>query len=247
MDFTKSLLAIFAHPDDETFGAGGLLAHINRAGGRTAVISATRGEKGKLHLDIPMAPEELAKLREEELMAAAKILGVSRVHALTYPDGGLDEQSENEVVKKLLEIIKEFSPYAILTFGPDGGTGHRDHIAIHKFACRAFQEAQQFGEPPRELYFRATPKAVRELRREAAVVSGRKKTAGHYEESKIPLPYSEEDFIAIDVLPVVHLKNQAAQMHKSQNPKWFLEMPEELKKAFWEKEYYYLAAITKTP
>lgn len=241
MDFTKPLLAIFAHPDDETFGAGGLLALWNRAGGKTGVISATRGEKGKLHLDIPIMPEELAIIREEELKSAAKILGVSHIRVFTYPDGRLDEESEGEVVEKLLSVIKEFSPYAILTFGSDGGTGHRDHIAIHKFASRAFHDSQQFSSSPKELYFRALPKKIKELRRNAAVASGRMKTLGHYHESKNPLPYSEEDFICLDVKPVINIKIEAAKMHKSQNPNWFLEMPEDMRKEFWEKEYYYLA------
>lgn len=237
MNFTKSLLAIFAHPDDETFGCGGLLALFNRAGGVTAAISATRGEKGKLHLETPMTPEELARLRAEELKSAAKILGVSRADVFAYPDGSLDEQSEDEVVEKLLQIIKEFSPYALLTFGPNGGSGHRDHIAIHKFAKRAFREAQKFDSPPRELYFRAVPESMKEMRKSAA--AGRPRTAGHYHENEDKLPYSEKDLICVDIQPVLHLKNQAAMMHHSQNPEWFSQLPEQIRKEFWEKEYYY--------
>ena len=239
MDFTKSLLAIFAHPDDETFGCGGLLALFSRAGGVTAAISATRGEKGKSHLETPMTPEELAQLRAEELKNAAKILGVSRVETFAYPDGGLDEQSEDEVVEKLLTVIKEFSSYAILTFGPDGGSGHRDHIAIHKFTCRAFLEAQKFDSSPKELYFRVIPEAVKEMRRNAA--SSRPRTPGHYHDDGGHVSYSESEFIGIDVRPVLEIKNRAAIMHRSQNPEWFLQLPEQIRKEFWEKEYYNLA------
>src|ERR1051325_7307780 len=137
IDLTKPLLAIFAHPDDETFGVGGLLALAHKSGARVGVFCATRGEKGKLHLKEAISEEKLGELRADELRAAAKIFGAERVEILNYPDGGLEGVPEEDIVEKILDAIKEFGPYTIVTFGPDGGTSHRDHVAIHKFTEEA--------------------------------------------------------------------------------------------------------------
>jgi LmbE family N-acetylglucosaminyl deacetylase len=136
-----TLLVILAHPDDESFPIGGTLAKYAAGGTRVVLVSATRGEAG-----IPgMGQAETARLREAELRAAAHALGVSRLEFLDYVDGEFDRADEEQVVAKLLEIFHQETPDAVITFGPDGISGHPDHVATHRFVTQAFERANLPG------------------------------------------------------------------------------------------------------
>ena len=132
------LLAILAHPDDESLGTGSTLAKYAAEGVETQLICATKGERGWTgkEKDNP-GLTELGKIREHELLEAAKILGIKHVHFLNYIDGDLDLAPSNEAIGKIAAIIREVKPQVAFTFGPDGAYGHPDHIAISQLATAA--------------------------------------------------------------------------------------------------------------
>lgn len=124
-----AVLAVFAHPDDETFAAGALLAKLAAADVETHLLVATFGERGWKGTPRP-APEEIARRREAELHAAARVLGLRSVHLLGFADGDLAGAPEAHLVRAIARRIRGVTPDAVLTFGPDGLTGHPDHVAI---------------------------------------------------------------------------------------------------------------------
>ncbi len=133
----KTLLVVIAHPDDESFPMGGTLAKYATEGVRVVLVSATRGEAGIPNLNAV----ETAHLREAELSSAAQVLGVSRLEFLDYLDGEFDQADEAAVVGKLLKIIQQEKPDALITFGPDGISGHPDHVATYRFTTAAFDRS----------------------------------------------------------------------------------------------------------
>lgn len=148
-----TLLAIYAHPDDEAFGTGGTLARMSAEGRRVVLVCATRGEAGEISNPELATPETLGAVREGELRCAAKALGIAEVISLGYRDSGMAGTAENDdprafcqqradvVVRQLVEIIRRERPGAVITFDPSGGYGHPDHIAIHHHATAAVSAA----------------------------------------------------------------------------------------------------------
>jgi LmbE family N-acetylglucosaminyl deacetylase len=132
------LLAIFAHPDDESLGAGSTLAKYAAEGVQVHLICATKGERGWTGSagDNP-GLTELGRMREGELLAAAKELGIQQVYFLDYVDGDLDQAPQQEAIDRIAALIREIRPQVALSFGPDGIYGHPDHIAISQFSHAA--------------------------------------------------------------------------------------------------------------
>lgn len=129
---SPSVLAVVAHPDDESFGLGALLSEAAGAGSRVGVLCLTHGEASTLH----GVEGDLAAIREEELQQAAKRLGACWVRCLGRPDGGLAAQ-ERELTDEVLAAMQVFSPDLLLTFDNTGITGHPDHIAVAHATVRA--------------------------------------------------------------------------------------------------------------
>lgn len=239
MKFGKRVMGVFAHPDDETFGCGGFFALAKKKRSKVYWISATRGEKGKQHLAIPMSSDRLMRVRVGELRAAGKELGVDRIEAWRYPDGTLDQQNQEEVVKKIMRRIMEWKPDVVVTFGPDGATRHRDHVAIHCFTHHACERARVAGHAVKYIYWRVFPSQARRALK--SLLPSRRKTAGHYHDRMARRPCKDKDVLNLNVASVLEIKNRAAAYHKSQNYKWFLDLPKKARKVFWEREYYYCA------
>ena len=128
-------VAVFAHPDDEAYLAGGALASLRDLGQRVVCVTATRGDAGNgLHENgEPAARAALAALRTKELAQALAVLGVVEHHWLDYPDGALDAVPEPEAVDRLCRLLAEVQPTTVLSFGPDGWTGHPDHRAVARW------------------------------------------------------------------------------------------------------------------
>ncbi|HEY7779196.1 MAG TPA: PIG-L family deacetylase [Ktedonobacterales bacterium] len=147
------LLGVFAHPDDEVFCAGGTLAQWASAGGETMIVSATRGEVGQIHDVRASTRSTLGAVRERELRSACARLGVHHVECLDYRDGTLADVGLAEVAARVAGYIRDFRSDVVVTFGPDGGYGHPDHIAIGAAtteACRLVARAD--GWSPRLCY-----------------------------------------------------------------------------------------------
>lgn len=148
-----SVLAVFAHPDDEAYLAGALMAVASDAGRPVTCVTATRGERG-FPDDDPRTLDERAAIRTAELAACLAELGVSDHRWLDLPDGGCASIDDAEPVAALRAVIDEVRPDAILTFGPDGQTLHQDHIAVGRWTTLANRAAEH---PGRLLYATATP------------------------------------------------------------------------------------------
>ncbi|HLX56024.1 MAG TPA: PIG-L family deacetylase [Ktedonobacteraceae bacterium] len=148
MTDTLKLMAILAHPDDESLGTGGILAKYGAEGIETSLVTATRGERGWFG-DEHEYPglESLGQIREVELRAAAKVLGIRSVDFLGYLDGELDQAHPAEVVAKIVGHLRCVKPNVVVTFGPDGSYGHPDHIAISQFTTAAIIEAASPDSP----------------------------------------------------------------------------------------------------
>ena len=131
-----SILGVWAHPDDEAYASAGLMAHAVDAGRRVVCVTATRGEAG-FPPDDPKPPAERTALRERELAASLAILGVAEHQWLGYPDGGCAAVPDDQAVAAIAAILERVRPDTILTFGPDGGTGHPDHLAACRWATLA--------------------------------------------------------------------------------------------------------------
>src|SRR5690349_15200816 len=124
------ILGVFAHPDDESFCAGGTFAKYAEDGAEIMVISATRGDAGQIRDARAATRRTLGQVRESELRAACERLGIQHVVCLDYGDGTLKDVEPELLVRDVTWIVRSFQPDVVITFGPDGGYGHPDHIAI---------------------------------------------------------------------------------------------------------------------
>ncbi len=154
-------LAVFAHPDDEVFRCGGTLALLARRGVRVQTLTATRGEGGSRG-DPPLCTrEELGAVREEELRCACQALGIEAPRLLDCRDGTLGEVDEEEGRAQVLGVIREVRPQVLITWPPDGLSGHPDHIAVSGWTRLAFEAAQALGpEAPVAMYQMVVPASV---------------------------------------------------------------------------------------
>lgn len=176
-DNQETLLAVLAHPDDESFGMGGTLAKYAYEGKRVHLITATRGEAGDVDPVYLQGYDSIADRREAELRRAAQHLGILRVYFLDYRDSGMNGSPANdnpralaaaptrEVAEKIAHLIREIQPQVVVTFDPVGGYKHPDHIAIQRATVAAFELAGQAdfidGLPPyqpQKLYFHLIPR-----------------------------------------------------------------------------------------
>jgi len=135
-----TILGVWAHPDDETFSMGGIMIAAVRNGQTVACVTATRGEAGVQ--DPKRWPQkELGHIRTDELEASYKIMGVTHHTWLDYPDGGCKTSRTDDAVDCLVALIHTYNPESIMTFGPDGLTGHDDHKTVSKWADLAVKKA----------------------------------------------------------------------------------------------------------
>jgi LmbE family N-acetylglucosaminyl deacetylase len=136
------IAAIFAHPDDETFSIGGTIAKYAPAGVRWDVFCATDGDAGQSAVSVA-SRAELGELRRNELIAAARLLGVrGEIVARGYPDGRLTEVDPDQLIGEIVQFLRGVQPDVVITFGPEGApNAHRDHRAISRAATAAFHLA----------------------------------------------------------------------------------------------------------
>lgn len=143
------LMAVLAHPDDESLGFGGTLAKYAAEGVYTCVVTATRGEAGRFRGLPPgeghPGAEALGRIREAELRAAAAALGVREVSLLGYRDQALDDAEPREATRRIVTHLRRVRPQVVLTFAPDGAYGHPDHVAICQLTTAAVVAATDPG------------------------------------------------------------------------------------------------------
>jgi LmbE family N-acetylglucosaminyl deacetylase len=130
-----TVLGVWAHPDDEAYLSAALMHRVRAGGGRVVVATATLGEDGLTFL----APDEAKAVRLAELQAALAAVRVDEYHVLGYPDGGCRDVDGDEAVARIEDLIRRIEPDTIVTFGPDGITGHPDHRAVSRWTMSAWQ------------------------------------------------------------------------------------------------------------
>ncbi|GFP19556.1 N-acetylglucosamine malate deacetylase 2 [Candidatus Hakubella thermalkaliphila] len=231
-----SLLVAFAHPDDESYGSGGAIARYASEGVRVTLICATRGEASIRLNRIEGGPKRLAALREGELRQASQVLGIRDLRILGYGDGKLSQVDPYEAEGRIVKIIREVRPQVVLTFGPDGISGHPDHVAISRLTTAAFLSAgdtkkysEHFQEglapyEPQKLYYTALPKFIAEvMEREDLQLFG-------YEDDQITT--------IIDITPYLETKMKAIYCHRGQGD--YERFVERQNKGLLHKEYFHL-------
>lgn len=131
-----TLLAVWAHPDDESYLGAGLMAEVAARGGRVVNVTASLGEHGT---EDPVAnpPEELAARRHAELISALGRLGASEYRILGHADGACGRVPDRLGARTIASVIDEVEPDMVVGFGPDGVTGHPDHCAVARWTARA--------------------------------------------------------------------------------------------------------------
>jgi len=134
-----TILGVWAHPDDEAYLSAAVMATAVDAGQRVACVTATRGELGSLDEERwPLST--LAAVRTAELDACMEVLGVTEHTWLDFPDGGCGDVPLEKGGSSVAAIIEEVRPDTVLTFGPDGMTGHADHVAVCNWTTEAVQK-----------------------------------------------------------------------------------------------------------
>jgi LmbE family N-acetylglucosaminyl deacetylase len=258
----KTILACFAHPDDEAFGVAGILTHYARQGVRVVLVCATRGEEGEISDPNLSTLEALARVREDEMRCAANTIGAEELIFLDYRDSGMAGTAANErpdaftnasageVVPRLVEIMRRVQPQVVLTFEPFGGYGHPDHIAIHHHTVAAFHAAADPGQFPaagepwqaaRLFYTLILRSQLEKLGKVIAEVGAADDGFGDILNS---LQWPEDQVhVKMDVSDTIDAKWRAILCHRTQvgeqHP--FRRIPEERAKAIMSIEYLALA------
>jgi LmbE family N-acetylglucosaminyl deacetylase len=244
------LMCVFAHPDDESMGAGGILAKYAAEGVRTSLVTATRGQCGRAGDPAQMpSPAELGALREGELREAAAVLGLHRVDILDYMDGELDKAEPVEAISQIVRHIRRERPQVIVTFGPDGSYGHPDHIAICQLttaSCQCAVDANfapEAGAPHRvdKLYYMAESPALVDLVKQLIgdygfMVDGVVRTLRAWDDWMISA--------SLDTSPYWRTVWRAVSCHRSQLNEEFIKLgtqPDEIQQLFWGRQTYYRA------
>lgn len=192
----QSILAIFAHPDDESYRAGGFLSLLAGKGVQVYVITATKGEAGLKEIDKGSTSSNHSSLRVGELRCACQALGIRASYVFDFPDGHLMEIDPEELIQKIWPVVQEIQPKMLLSFGPDGLSGHPDHIATGIAAEGIYQRYQKAGA----LYHLAVPASV----------------ANRLGMNQVRAVADSQITLAIDVSSVWEAKMKAIYCHASQ-------------------------------
>lgn len=236
---SKKILAVLAHPDDESFGLGGTLALYAKRGYETYYVCATRGEAGTVDPEFLNGFKDTAEMRTNELMRAAKELGLKEVHFLGYRDSGMPGMEANKhpdaqinhpvdvVAGKVVKHIREIKPDIVITFDPIGGYKHPDHIHIHKATVLAFEKAgdasfhPDAGAPfrPSALYYQIFPRWFLRVMTRLMPLIGKDPTKWGRNGDINLKELAEVDFpvhVRLNVRSVSEEKRKASEQHASQ-------------------------------
>jgi N-acetyl-1-D-myo-inositol-2-amino-2-deoxy-alpha-D-glucopyranoside deacetylase len=252
----RCLMAVHAHPDDEVFSTGGILAKYAAEGARVVVVYCTRGEEGEIHhpdLDPDEAKSRLGEIREQEVLEAGALLGVTDIFFLDYRDSGMRDTESNanplafmnapleQATARLLNIMRRTQPQVLVTYDEEGGYGHPDHIMANRITVAAYSEAHDEPWGPDKLYFAARSREG--FRRQ---VEGMRKY-------NIEIPWVKADFnfdeygvpddevtAHLDVSPYTALKQQALAVHRTQIPAdfFYLQLPSDVLAEYAGIEYF---------
>ncbi len=203
-------LAILAHPDDEAFLMAGTCMKFAEEGKSVGVVCATRGEKGADRLNRDLNEEQMAKIRTHELKSACRIIGCLCVKFGHYPDGQLSEIDFDRLTQDIVAQIEKYQPEIVLTFGPEGISGHKDHIVIGRATMAAAQAASWHAK---ELWLSSIPASAIQQFNEHLV--SRKVHHGHFAKQEL-LGVADDQLLKVDISKYAEQKHQALKAHQSQ-------------------------------
>jgi LmbE family N-acetylglucosaminyl deacetylase len=207
------ILAVFAHPDDESLACGGTLAALADAGARVVVMCASHGERGSD--SGPMRDDELGRRRALELKAAAAALGIDEIRLFSHPDGELRWAQVTEFNAEIVLFLRRHPTAAVITFGQDGLYWHPDHIGVYE---RVVTAITALGEDAPPLYFVSMPQGVMTQIVRAAIARGwTPPVRGFW--SIAPESFgllADPHTIEVNVEPVLKRKLDAILAHQSQ-------------------------------
>jgi len=211
----QTVLAVFAHPDDESLACGGTLARLADAGARVVLMCGSRGESGSISDPALLGVEDLGAVRTRELADAARVLGIHDLIVLTHPDGDLRWDDVPEFHAEIVNAIATYRPDAVITFAEDGLYWHLDHIGVHE---RTYTAVKSFGADAPPLYYVTMPKGSMKSIVEAAHAKG-----GAPPDSSFwgiePDAFGDEAIpatFAIDVRDWIPRKLEALRCHRTQ-------------------------------
>jgi LmbE family N-acetylglucosaminyl deacetylase len=231
------LAAVYAHPDDDTYGVGGTLA-LNPDVQYTLIV-ATSGDAGLISDPALATQENLAQVREQEERDSLAELGVknAEIHFLRYPDMHISEIPKEELVEKVADLLRAASPEVVVTFGPEGITRHPDHMRISEVATEAFHRVRDSSrEGFRRLFHNAVAKSDLELFWQVARDAGL--DTGNPDDPFMPQGVPDETIaVRVDCSSVVDRKIEGVRAHRTQADE-IQAMPEELLRAFLGVEYF---------
>ena len=233
----ERLLVAVAHPDDETFGCGSLIAHAAHLGVRSVVVCATRGEAGSAAAGSGVTDDQLAQARETELLTAAGLLGVDEVVLFDWLDSGMDgDPVDRALVASPLDdvadavgaVIDEFEPTVIVTL--DGSDGHRDHTHMRDATVIA---ATRRALPDARVYLHCLPQRL--MRQWVEELNRQQPDSEHLSLGDLGTP-DHEITTVIDTTEHLELRERAISAHRSQTSPYEV-MPAELRHSFLSTEY----------
>jgi LmbE family N-acetylglucosaminyl deacetylase len=255
-----TILLCYAHPDDESFGTGGMMAHFGANGAIVALVCATRGEVGEISDPALATPDTLPQVREAELRCACDALHVSELIFLDYRDSGMVDTPPNQdprafmnqpaeaVVPRLVGIIRRLRPQVVITFDPTGGYGHPDHLAIHRHTVAAFHAAADPAQFPEQgaawqaarLLYGVIPRGFfAGMRAQLAEMGVDTSDWDDFDEREFGWPDDQIDF-ELDVSDTVAAKWAALECHRTQfgadNP--FNKLPEDVVRQMMSREFF---------
>ena len=258
-----TLMAVHAHPDDESIGTGGVLAQYADEGLRTVLVTCTGGEVGEIaHPDLAFE-HNLGEVRRRELEKACQILGVSRLHLLGYRDSGMAGTADNdhpdsfhqapldEAVGRLVRLIRAERPQVLVTYDENGFYGHPDHIRANRISVAGFEAAAdpsrypEAGEPWQisKLYYTAVPRSALTLFAERMREAGIDPPFESIEEGQPDFGTPDELVTTVvDVSREVVRKRRALLAHATQmGPEvFFAHLPETLFGELFAREAFQL-------
>jgi LmbE family N-acetylglucosaminyl deacetylase len=256
MDKRQTLMVVHAHPDDEVFSTGGIIAHYARAGGRVVLVYGTSGEAGEMHdpdRDPADALARLGEIRREEVRHALAILGTDEIYFLGYRDSGMKDTEENkhpdnfmnapmeEAVGRLYDIMRKTRPDVVITYDEGGGYGHPDHIMTNRVTVAAFERARQEAWGPWKLYYSARSR------------EGFRRYSEELAELGLKIPWLRDDFnfdeyglpnneitAHIDITKYAPLKKRALSVHRTQikRDSFYLQIPDDVLSEVQGIEYF---------
>ncbi|MBI3979826.1 MAG: PIG-L family deacetylase [Chloroflexi bacterium] len=263
-----TILAVRPHPDDECTATGGVLARYAAMGVRTGVVCCTGGEEGEIHdpdLDLETAKPQLHEIRERELRAACRVLGVGVVRLLGYRDSGMAGTPANqnpaafcnvdvvEASGRLVRVVRELRPRIIITEAEGGGYPHPDHIMCHTVTIaavavagdpRAFPEAGPPWDVPKVYTIANVDDGTWDRLEEDLHAAGidepwlrrRRETRRSRPAPKRP----EDATVAVDVADFVEVRRAALACHRTQIPQdsFWMKLPPDLARRAFAKSYF---------